>query len=184
MGNDALVPPLVEITKWKYGIDHARGGALMGGNNSLPLRAEDLRKEVVDWWKSRPETPARFEKEFKRWKEVNRERPMVLEVQQKIYDNQRKLILTETTKTELGRAYDRLREFGIDALPVIVEKIKAGEYDLLPLFGELTDGIGANYGGTLPERAEYVLSGLKGNGENWWYLLPPVSAAKLKEDKR
>jgi len=184
-GEWRLMPALVRITKWKYELDpESRQAIVVTRRGAVP--SSDARSpepnDFVQWWRSRPETPVRFDRAYKDWKELNRARPMILETTQRIYDNQRKLILTETTKSDLGRAYDRLREFGIDALPVIVEKIKAGDHDLLPIFAELTDGIGEGFGGTLAERAEYVLREWEMHSAR--FLLPPVSAAKLKDAKR
>jgi hypothetical protein len=138
--------------------------------------------DVVSWWKSRGDLPARFEKHYTNWKQARAKGPLVLQTEQHVYNDSTKRIERKLTETELGQAYKALRDLGIDALPLIVEKVKAGDLDLLPLFDELTDGIGHTYVGTLQERAKFTLNWWEANKKDW--LVPPVSAAKLKDDKR
>jgi hypothetical protein len=97
-------------------------------------------------------------------------------------DFDKRLIEKQARRTELGHAYDGLRDLGIDALPFAFERIKSGDSDLLPLVRDLTDGAADSGVGALEDRAL--------NSLNWWashakkWTLPPVSAAKLKEEKR
>ncbi len=126
-----------------------------------------------------------FETHFARWKELRSKGASVLRTDQIVVsfeDNQ--LVPRKTTKTEpLGEAYDGMRDLGIDVLPLIAIRLKAGHDDMLLLFSELTDGKGdpGRFFDTAP-RIRMALQWWEANKQDW--LLPPVSAAKLKEDKR
>jgi hypothetical protein len=140
--------------------------------------------ELLDWWKSRHVVANEFETAYTRWKNAKAKAPaaLLLRSDEQVYDDAAKVIKTRVSRTELGRAYTAMRELGIDVLPLIIGKLKDRDFDLLPLFGELTDGNALTEIGTLQERAEFTVSWWEANKKDW--LLPPVSAAKLKDDKR
>ena len=96
-----------------------------------------------------------------------------------VYDDVSKQVETKVTRTDLGQAYQGINDLGIDALPLIVDRIKHADYDLLPLFGELTGGEGVTHVGSLEERISFTLEWWETNKKDW--LLPPGSAAKLKD---
>jgi len=138
--------------------------------------------DVIGWWKARAATPAKFEKAYAEWKRARSTEPRLLQIEETVYDDEKRLIKKVIKKTDLGRAFDALRAFGLDSLPHVVEKLREGDGDLIPLFDDLVGGNCPATEGTGQERIASILA--------WWneherdFLLPPVSAAKLKEDKR
>ncbi len=136
---------------------------------------------VVAWWKARPQAPVEFEKHYARWKQARANGILSLETTEKVYDDSRKIFITKVTKTELGKAYDAMREFGIEAIPFVIEKLKAKDYDLLPLISELTLDEGHTQSGTMEQRVEFTLDWWESEKDKW--LLPPVSAARLRDAK-
>jgi hypothetical protein len=138
----------------------------------------------VKWWKARARTPVEFDKAHKAWRDAKKGGSLLLARTERRFNDSRKEIETTIERTELGNAYDRMRAFGLDALPYIVEKIKEGDHDLLPLLDELTGARGAIVSRPSDELARRVETTLFLWEQNKRYIaLPPVSAAKLNDSK-
>jgi len=171
---------VAKITRKSFGLTpEEMRGHFQSGDEIATLKR--IRQQVLDWWTSRPQTSALFESAYGRWKVAKKKGIRVLEITERTYDAERNLIMPKATHTDLGLAYQALRELGIEALPLIAEKVKGGEHDLLPLFAELSDSRGITERGSLPERANSTLQWWEKHKHNW--LLPSASAAKLKDPK-
>lgn len=84
-----------------------------------PKDAKATAKMFIDWWeKSGPQTPQRFEQRY---------------VELRVLREQHK-------KDETQEKYRQIRRLGIAALPSIMEKVKLGDIELIPIISELTDG--------------------------------------------
>jgi len=132
-----------ELPKEKVGDEHARA------------------ELYIKWWKEgRKSTREQFEKVYADWKALKKDGETPLSNQELVYDNATKTIVRRgDARTPFAVDYDKMRNMGIDVLPLIVEKVQAKDYDLLPLFGELTGGR-AQFKGDLEARAKSLL--------NWW----------------
>jgi hypothetical protein len=118
-------------------------------------------EEVVAWWQSRGDVPARFRQASTQWQRLKEDGRMQLEVAETVFDDRSKTLQVRRTRTERGKAYFAIRELGIDALPLIVETLKAGDHELLPIFAELGGNrYPADRAGTLAEQARTALK--------WW----------------
>jgi hypothetical protein len=137
--------------------------------------------DLIAWWKSRGEVSAKFDKAYAQWKQAKAKEPSFLQIEETVFDDDKKIIEIKMKKTVLGQAYDAMRDLGIDGLPLAMERIKKGDHDLLPLVRELTDGAGDTVSGTLEERVAATLDWWTSQERKW--TLPPVSAAKLKDPK-
>lgn len=81
-----------------------------------PPMARDV---CLRWWRGgRRETPERFAKLYAEWKTLK----------------------SEGKEDEAQQKYQRIKDLGIDALPLIVEQLRAGNMDLMPVMSYLTDG--------------------------------------------
>ena len=141
-----------------------------------PAREADMRKIAelyVAWWKEgRRHIRSEFEAEYSKWRAEREGGATILQVRLRVLSLETKKIETASTETLLGRSYERLRDMGIDILPLLVERFKAGDYDLLSLFGELTDGQGVTHVGSLEDRVRFALEWWEKNKKDW--LLPPA----------
>jgi hypothetical protein len=136
--------------------------------------------EVVTWWRSRGEAPARFRQAYAQWRRAKADGQSALQVEETVYDDRSKTLQTRQTRTELGQAYFAIRDLGIDAMPLIIETIKAGDYDLLPIFGDVGGlRLRPEHAGPLAEQAKDAL--------HWWEvcreecLLPPPPAPQQQK---
>ena len=141
-------------------------------------KVDSLRKreQWITWYTvTRLGAPKQFQQAYDRWKnlkaQLGEEYPVIKTVET-VYVDASKSLSTRVTTTEFGRAYNALKDVGIDTLPLIVEKLKEGDYDLLPIFEELTDGEGARPGGGWPkDRAEFAVQWWEEHKQDW--LVPP-----------
>lgn len=142
------------------------------------------RQKIVAWWKSREQVPGRFAKYYAEWKQAKAKGHQALHTEQLIFDDARKSLETKKTLTPLGEAYAALRGLGIDALPHVVAKLKQGDADLLPLFGELTgSSIHLPASDPVEERARRAVAAWENQEWSARFRLPPASAARPKKDK-
>lgn len=130
-------------------------------------------KLYIRWWEEgRREIPKRFEKLYARWKKLIARGETTLWMDAAVYNpvSKRIVIRNRQHQTPLGQTYEAMRNLGIEILPLLIEKFKEGDWDLLPLFGELTDGKGVIERGYLKERVAFTLKWWEKNKEDW--LLP------------
>ncbi|MEK7270493.1 MAG: hypothetical protein AAB215_06055 [Planctomycetota bacterium] len=67
----------------------------------------------------------------------------------------------------LGQAAARIRAVGLDALPWLESRIRAGDRSLLPIVSDLTDGLGATDIGSPEERVRFTLEWWEANRDRW-----------------
>jgi hypothetical protein len=138
--------------------------------------------DVLAWWQSRADVPLRFRQAYEQWKRAKADGQSVLQVDETVFDERTKRLQTRQTRTELGKAYFAIRDLGIDALPFLVETLKAGDYDLLPINAEVGGWRAPpERAGTLAEQAKEALEFWEKYREE--LLLPPAPAAPQKEQK-
>jgi len=112
----------------------------------------DPRKEsvYVRWWyEGRKRTAERFGELYSEWQALTH----------------------QGKKGEATERYERIRDLGIDALPLIMEKIKAGDAELIRAVSWLTDG--RVPGAATPSEC---LAWWAANKHKW--TLPPVEVAE------
>jgi len=174
---------LGRITKWRYHVDREEpvtGDYVWHVREFPEIRKDtgppDYRVVVIHWWDhGRRQTPAKFEEAYREWmallrKGEVRNRPLWRE--EVVYYPES--VARRKVNTPLGDAYEAMRDLGIDVLPLIVEKLRAGEFSLLPLLAELTDGWafnGAVAGVPLDAEAQFAIGWWERNKDKW--LLPP-----------
>jgi len=154
----ALAEALLRITKKRY--------------PPTILKPDDAAKRVAllsQWWQEgRKGTKAAFTTAVAHWKTA-KAKSKLLEVDAMTisYDDVNKTIVRKPTQemTDLQRAYDELDNMGIEILPCLIEQFQAGEYDLLPLFSELSR-VGAT-GKTVEERAQSLRKWWEAHKEMW-----------------
>lgn len=107
----SLSLPMIIITRRSFVRDEWPEGKLGG--------SRELLKLYIDWWKSaRKVTPQQFSQRYSQWKNLK----------------------IEGKEDEAKEKFEHIRSLGIAALPVMVEKVKEGEKELIPLISKLTNG--------------------------------------------
>jgi len=110
-GNWALSGAVGKITKKRFE-EYERPKDYAGDSKSYA-------KVVIQWWpKGRKLTPQHFGQRYSQWKNLK----------------------GEGKEDEAKKKSEEIRSLGIAALPVMVEKVKEGEKELIPLISKLTDG--------------------------------------------
>jgi len=74
---------------------------------------------VAKWWpKARKETPHQFNQRYSQWKDLKK----------------------QGKEKEAKEKLEEIRALGIASLPIIIEKVKQGDNELIPIVSKLTDG--------------------------------------------
>lgn len=124
------------------------------------------------WWtEGRAQTAADFDRLYASWKELKAQGLVfVRDVYVVTYDDEQKTVVPkrDLQRTELADIYDALNDMGIDILPLIVEKFAARDYDLLPIFRNLTHIVPR--GRDLEEKVAYCVKWWEANKGEW--LIP------------
>jgi len=140
-----LAGAVAHITKRYFGQSEVPEGKLYDARSQAQL--------YVRWWRQgRKETPRAFEALYDAWRTLKRH-------------------------NETGQAaakYQSIVWLGIDGLPLIMDKVKAGDADLLPAVNQLTD----NALGDQPTTASAV-AWWEANKEKW--TLPPIEPAPASQ---
>ncbi|MBM3301869.1 MAG: hypothetical protein FJY85_18195 [Deltaproteobacteria bacterium] len=135
-------------------------------------------KMYLRWYANwQEDTRQRFDKAYERWKQLKRDsaKQAVLRANEVVYDDEAKTVSEATRTTRLGEVYQEMRDLGIAILPLIVDKLKARDYDLLPLLGQLTGAQGLSATGTVEERVAFTLAWWENSKHKW---LIPVRASR------
>jgi hypothetical protein len=134
------------------------------------------------WWdREHARTPQRFAELYEVWKQTKRQW-MVLGSYELVYDDSFKGIwYSRRAQTKDGELLDEIKALGIAALPFMMEKIKEGDYDMLPVIAQLTDGGAADAeplaDQPLEERARRCLEWWEKNKEQWTIPFPDAGEA-------
>lgn len=75
-------------------------------------------------------------------------------------DPEFRVLRTKRTLTPLGEVYTKIQGLGVFVLPLLVEELRNGEYDFLPIIVHLTDGAARLHGGWPKDMAKSCLA--------WW----------------
>jgi hypothetical protein len=123
-----------------------------------------------EWWQEgRQRTAADFARLYTRWKELKAHGDLVFlrDVYVITYDDEQKAVVTKRTqqRSELAEVYDAMKNMGVDILPLIIEQFIDKDYDLLPIFRELTHIVPR--GQNLDERIAYCVKWWEGNKGDW-----------------
>ena len=125
------------------------------------------------WWRTgRRMRRTKFDGAYEKWKAARLSGVTTLRTEVAALQPESFTIENVVHKTSLGEAYEEMRSMGIDILPLLIQKFNDGDHDLLPLFGELTDGRGITHIGSLKDRVRFTLEWWEKNKEDW--LLPPA----------
>lgn len=161
-----LYYPISTITKKRFVADEWPRGKLGDSRGAVDL--------YLLWWQAGVEmTAARFERLYAEWKKLKAGRT-VLGYYEHVYDDSSKGIWMHRRKeTEAGELLDAIKALGIAALPCMIEKIKEGDYDMLPIIADLTDEASGRVQplaiGTVEERAQFCLQWWEKN-KDWWTI--------------
>jgi len=118
----------------------------------------------IKWWKEgRKKTPALFERYYTEWKQLK----------------------AQGKDDEAEASKKRLRKLGVDALPLFIDKIGAGDAELIPVVATVTRKVKHSYVRGTPDAVTYnvqkdatreeVLAWWAANKEEW--TLPPIEEA-------
>jgi hypothetical protein len=103
--------PLILITRKSFVRDEWPEGELGG--------SRELLKLYIDWWeKGRKLTPQKFSQRYSQWKNLK----------------------GEGKEDEARKKSEEIRALGIAALPMLMEKVKEGDKELIPIISKLIDG--------------------------------------------
>ncbi len=118
-------------------------------------------KLYVAWWATgRKDIAATFEKFYTDWKAAKKDGENIISMDEVVYDSVTMTVKPiKNSQTPFGDAYYGMKNLGIDILPLIITKVQANDYNLLPLFSELTGGK-AHYDPKIEKRVKNVLG--------WW----------------
>ena len=109
-GNWALSGAIREITRKRFE-EYERPADYRGGS-------QDYAKLIVQWWpKARKETPNQFSQRYSQWKDLKK----------------------KGKEKEAKEKLEEIRALGVAALPIIIEKVKQGDNELIPIVSKLTD---------------------------------------------
>ena len=110
-GNWALSGAIREITRKRFE-EYERPADYRGGS-------QDYAKLIVQWWpKARKETPNQFSQRYSQWKSLK----------------------SQGKQDKSKEKLEEIRALGIASLPIIIEKVKQGDNELIPIVSKLTDG--------------------------------------------
>lgn len=158
----AMAEALARVTDKRFGREEWPAGKYLDPVIRVRL--------YVQWWKQgRQQTAADFDRLYARWTALKAQGDLVFtrEVYIVTYDDEQKALVSKRTQqqTELANVYDDLTDIGVDILPLIIEKFNTNDYDLLPIFRELTHIVPR--GQNLDEQIAYCVKWWEANKEEW-----------------
>ena len=161
----AMADALARVTNRRFSHEQWPAGKYLDSATKVELYSR--------WWtEGRKENKASFDRLSARWKELKAKGVLLFtrDVDTAIYDDEQKMIRTNRTKekTELAQVYEEIGNLGIDCLPLIIDQFNAGDYDLLPIFRDLTRY--APHGKNPAERAKSCADWWEVNKGDW--LIP------------
>jgi len=166
-----LLLPISVLTKKRFKDDEWPGGIKRGSRAKVQM--------YIDWWDTQAsKTPQRFDKLYAEWKALkSNPAPTLLATTKYLYDDAQKRMVEVHQRTRAGKALDSIKMLGIAALPCMMERIGDGDYDMLPLVEELTDGA-TRAPGRASERARFCLAWWEENKQNWIIPFPDSDLAR------
>jgi hypothetical protein len=119
----------------------------------------------------------RFEKLCSEWKRL-KVRQSLLSRHNRLYTDYSKTVRMSVYEVaDLGNTYDAITSLGLGALPPMMDKLGAGDYDVLPFIAGITREEAASldgHEGTLEERARRCLEWWDRNKDRWTIPFPDV----------
>jgi len=130
-----------------------------------------IARMLIAWWQQgRAGTENRFRELRARWRELKSPEKTPVWTSRTHVNDRGYLYTLRTAFTPAGEVYDGLQCLGIAVLPHIVETLKEGEADFLPIALELTDGAGGLGDPTRPPEVAAFLEWWEANKQDW--LIP------------
>ena len=154
------------------------------GPSAVPYIIEKMKTDPVLWYAVRVISKKCFEKH--EWNETNNDKDAATlflnwynygrfqtsQQFEKLYTESKNLKkVTKIKESETKENYQMIKNLGIDALPYMVEKVKQGDTNLIPIISELADGEIKS----TAKPAECIEWWQK-NKEKW--TLPPIKSKK------
>ena len=167
-----LVSVLSRATRRRFVAEEWPGGEIKSSREG---------REKVDiylaWWGAGQKgTTARFELLYSRWNGTSPR--FLLSRHQRFYADHNKTIQTSPTDiTDLGHTFDAIVSLGYAALPPMMDKLRAGDYGVLPFIAGITREEATSFDGRegLPEkRARLCLEWWDTNKERYTVPFPDV----------
>jgi len=151
-----------------------------GGKIGPPPEGLNL---LLSWWQAGQKgTTQRFQKLYADWKRLKVE-SFVMSRSNLWYEDYTKTISLRkdySSVTQPAQSFDAITCLGPGALPPMIDKLRAGDYDVLPFIAQITEEQAISldgHEGTLEERARRCLDWWDKNKERWTIPFPDVAEA-------
>jgi hypothetical protein len=149
------------------------GGKPGGRAEAIPL--------LFAWWDAGQKgTTERFEKLYSEWNRL-KVRQSLLSVLHRDYVDHIEAITTSPVEvTEMGKVFESITGLGLGALPPMMERLRGGDYGVLPFIAEITGEeatpLSPDLRQPIEERARLCLEWWDKNKEQWTVPFPDVVA--------
>ncbi len=154
------------------------------------------RAALIEWWRAgMAGTRERFDRLYVQWQDGRGDSDRVLLGGGAVYslepDNGFTLLPDLEDETKAGSALRKIEWLGKAALPLMVEKFRAGDYDMVPLMAKMTGAaactMASRPGETVESRARDCLAWWEANKDEWTIPFPDAgdqeTAAPAPEDE-
>ncbi len=89
-----------------------------------------------------------------------------------VLDEEKGTLRSERKYTGAGQVYREIEKLGVLVLPALIEDLRTGRYDFLPLIGKLTDGKAPTTSATAEDAARKCIEWWDKNKADWIVELP------------
>lgn len=154
-----VVKAIERITKKRFVGDVAKD---ISGN-------QDCLAHYEKWWFGGvAETPKEFARLVDAWNGLKKgKRRIVLHFDETAYDAQVGDYLKTRRETEAGRLLHEMESLGIPALPLIVEELRRGSFEFVPIAQRLMDVEAKTLTGSAEKRSRWLVAHWEKNKARW-----------------
>jgi len=89
-----------------------------------------------------------------------------------LLDPEYKVLRQKRELTDLGKVYVEIQQLGVQALPALMDELRNGEYDFLPIVRDLTNGAAHHAAGNAEHMAKTALKWWAEHGDEWTVAAP------------
>jgi hypothetical protein len=137
---------------------------------------------LLAWWEAGQKgTTERFERAYSEWNRL-KVRQSLLSVLHRTYTDHIEAISTSPVEvTEMGKVFENITGLGLGALPPMMERLRGGDYGVLPFIAQITGEeatpLSPDLRQPIEERARLCLEWWDKNKEQWTVPFPDVVGA-------